>query len=384
MIYPIFDREQLLIRHLNERENKVIFDRDIISPLQIPQKISDDAGRLIEKTVERIRMAKEKESSIMLTFGAHTIKNCMAPTLIELMKGGRVTHLATNGAAIIHDWEIAFQGETSEDVRANVERGRFGIWEETGFYINLAIIVGAYENLGYGESVGKMIAREGLQIPETDMLYNTARECIETDPNRAAAAIDLAGAIKRFNLKSGFMPIPHPWKQYSVQAQACNLGIPFTGHPMFGHDIIYTHPMNHGAAIGRTALNDFLRFAASVANLDDGVYMSVGSAVMSPMIFEKALSMSQNLKIKEGKHIDNHYILVVDLAESDWDWQNAGEPPIDHPAYYLRYCKTFHRMGGEMYFLNSDNRDFLLYLHQQLLGEKLKFETPKSFFQKII
>ena len=366
MIYPIIDREQLVIRHLSERKNKVVFERDMISPLQKPQKMSEDANRLIEKTVERIRMAREKNSSTMLTFGAHTIKNCMAPVLIELMKEGWVRHLSTNGAAIIHDWEIAFQGQTSEDVRANVELGQFGIWEETGFYINLAIIVGAYENLGYGESVGKMIANEGLQISELSTLYDTAQKCMESDPGRAAAAIDLAGVIKRFNLKTGFMAIPHPWKKYSVQAQAYELGIPFTGHPMFGHDIIYNHPMNHGAAIGRTALNDFLRFAASVANLDYGVYMSVGSAVMSPMIFEKALSMSQNLKIKEGKHIDNHYILIVDLAESDWDWQKKGEPPMDNPAYYLRYCKTFYRMGGEMHYLTSDNRDFLLALYQQL------------------
>ena len=291
----------------------------------------------------------------------------MAPTLIELIRGGWVTHLATNGAGIIHDWEIAFQGETSEDVRANVERGQFGIWEEPGFYINLAIIVGAYEGLGYGESVGKMISNEELQIPEPDFLYNMAVKDMESDPDRAVAAIDLAGAIRQFGLKAGFMSIPHPYKQFSVQAQAFALGVPFTGHPMFGHDIIYTHPMNHGAAIGRTALTDFLRYAASVENLDYGVYMSVGSAVMSPMIFEKSLSMSQNLKIQEGKHIDNHYILIVDLAESDWDWQNKGEPPMNHPAYYLRYCKTFHRMGGEMHYLTSDNRDFLLTLYQQLI-----------------
>jgi len=366
MIYPILNREQLDVRKLSERENKVIFDRDMISPQQESKKMPEESSRLIEQTVERIRKAREKKSSVMLTFGAHTIKNCMSPTLIELMKGGWVTHLAANGAGIIHDWEIAFQGQTSEDVRANVERGQFGIWEEPGFYINLAIIVGAYDNLGYGESVGKMISNEGLQIPETGALYDTARQCMESDPGKAAAAIDLAGAIKRFNLNAGFMAIPHPWKQYSVQAQAYNLGIPFTGHPMFGHDIIYNHPMNHGAAIGRTALNDFLRFAASVANLEHGVYMSVGSAVMSPMIFEKALSMSQNLKIQQGKHIDNHYILIVDLAESDWDWQKNGEPPMDNPAYYLRYCKTFHRMGGEMHYLTSDNRDFLLALYRQI------------------
>jgi len=369
MIYPVFNRQQLDIHHLSERENKVIFERDAISPLHEPKKLSEVDTDLVKKTVERIRTAKEKKSSVMLTFGAHTIKNCMAPTLIELMKGGWLTHLATNGAGIIHDWEIAFQGKTSEDVRKNVERGKFGIWEEPGFYINLAIITGAYENSGYGESVGKMIACEGLQIPKINDLYDTAKECMETDPGKAAAAIDLAGVIKRFNLRAGFMSIPHPYKKYSVQAQAYDMGIPFTGHPMFGHDIIYTHPMNHGAAIGRTALNDFLRFAENVSNLDYGVYMSIGSAVMSPMIFEKALSMSQNLKIKEGKHIDNHYILVVDLAESDWDWQKNGEPPINHPAYYLRYCKTFHRMGGEMHYLTSDNRDFLLTLYSQLTGK---------------
>jgi len=366
MNYLVFDRERLVIRSLNDRKNKVIFERDMISPLQKPQAMSEAANRLIEKTVERIRTAREKKSSVMLTFGAHTIKNCMAPTLIELMKGGWLTHLATNGAGIIHDWEIGFQGKTSEDVRENVERGQFGIWEEPGFYINLALIVGAYENSGYGESVGKMISREGLQIPDADALYDEARNCMESDPSKAAAAIDLAGTVKHFGLKAGWMSIPHPYKQYSVQAQAYELGIPFTGHPMFGHDIIYTHPMNHGAAIGRAALNDFLRFAASVSNLDYGVYMSVGSAVMSPMIFEKALSMSQNLKIKEGKRIDHHYILVVDLAESDWDWQKNGEPPMNHPAYYLRYCKTFHRMGGEMHYMTSDNRDFLLSLHQQM------------------
>ena len=367
MNYQVFDREQLVVRHLSERDNKVVFERDMVLPLQQPQKLSEESNLLIEKTVDRIRSAKEKKRSVMLTFGAHTIKNCMAPTLIALMKGGWITHLATNGAGIIHDWEIAFQGQTSEDVRANVERGQFGIWEETGFYINLAIITGAYENLGYGESVGKMIANEGLQIPAIETLYDTAGKCMTSDPDKAAAAIDLAGVIRRFGLKSGFLSIPHPYKNYSVQAQAYLSGIPFTGHPMFGHDIIYTHPMNHGAAIGRTALTDFLRYAASVANLDYGVYMSVGSAVMSPMIFEKSLSMSQNLKIKEGRHIDHHYLLIVDLAESDWDWQNNGEPPIDHPAYYLRYCKTFNRMGGEMHYLTSDNRDFLLSLHQKLL-----------------
>lgn len=186
------------------------------------------------------------------------------------------------------------------------------------------------------------------------------------NPELAAAAIDLAGIIQKFSLKPGFMPIPHPFKKYSVQARAYELGIPFTGHPMFGHDIIYNHPMNHGAALGRTAMLDYLSYAASVSNLDYGVYMSIGSAVMSPMIFEKSLAMAQNLKIQERAHIDNHFMLIVDLARSEWDWQKNGEPPMDNPAYYLRYCKTFSRMGGEMHYMTADNRDFLLALHQQL------------------
>jgi hypothetical protein len=251
-----------------------------------------------------------------------------------------------------------------------VERGQFGIWDDTGFYINLALIVGAYEGLGYGESIGKMISLEGMNIPEPSFLYTQARQEMETRPELAAAAIDLAGMIQKFKLTPGFMKIPHPFKKYSVQGNAYELKIPFTGHPMFGHDIIYNHPMNHGAAIGRTAENDFLCFAESVSQLDFGVYLSVGSAVMSPMIFEKSLSMAQNIKIQQNTHIDNHYMLIVDLAESDWDWAKDGEPPMDNPAYYLRYCKTFNRMGGEMQYLTADNRDFLLALCQELKSKR--------------
>ncbi len=153
----------------------------------------------------------------------------------------------------------------------------------------------------------------------------------------------------------------HRWKRYSAQAAAFRLGVPFTAHPMIGHDIIYTHPMNHGASLGRAALRDFLAFAGTIRDIEDGVYLSIGSAVMSPMVFEKSLSMAQNLAAQEGRAIRNHYILVVDLAESSWDW-SRGEPPEDDPAYYLRYNKSFSRMGGTMRYLRMDNRDFLLHL----------------------
>ena len=366
MPYPKLNRDLLAIKKLSDRKNKVYIEKDHIPFTQKPANLSELGEKLIRKTADRIRLARQEKRSVMLTFGAHTIKNGMSPTLIALMEEGWVTHLSTNGAGIIHDWEFAFQGKSSEDVRENVELGQFGIWDHTGFNINLALIVGAYEGLGYGESVGKMIFREGLYIPELEHLYEEAATEMKTNPDFAAAAIDLAGVVQKYQLKAGFMSIPHPFKKYSAQACAYELGIPFTGHPMIGHDIIYNHPMNHGAALGRVALNDFLSFANSVYNLENGVFMSIGSAVMSPMIFEKALSLSQNLMIQENKHINNHFMLIVDLAKSDWDWQKNGEPPMDNPAYYLRYCKTFNRMGGEMHYLTADNRDFLLAIHQEL------------------
>ncbi len=366
MPHASFDRSRLKILSLRERKNKVNIERDQIAPDQPPQNLGDRGKALVAVTAERIRKARAQQRSVMLAFGAHTIKNGMSPTLIRLMEEGWITHLATNGAGIIHDWEFAFQGLSSEDVRENVHHGQFGIWNETGYYINLALIVGAFEGLGYGESVGKMIHREGLDIPSSSQILDFSRENSPVHPDRAAAALDLLSVIQRFELPAGFMSVPHPFKAYSAQGKAYALGIPFTGHPMIGHDIIYNHPMNHGAALGRTALNDFLSFTQSVARLENGVYMSIGSAVMSPMIFEKALSMSQNLEIQQGGHIDNHFMLVVDLAKADWDWAKNGEPPQDNPAYYLRYCKTFNRMGGEMHYLSADNRDFLLALYQEL------------------
>jgi hypothetical protein len=188
---------------------------------------------------------------------------------------------------------------------------------------------------------------------------------LESDPAQAAAAAELLAVVRQFGLPPGPMAIPHPFKRFSVQAAAWRLGVPFTAHPMIGHDIIYNHPLNDGALLGRAALRDFLAFAESVSRLEGGVYLSLGSAVMSPMIFEKSLSMSQNLALGRGEKIANHYMLVVDLAPSRWDW-SRGEPPQDSPDYYLRYCKTFARMGGRMDTLSADNRDFLTGLYHEL------------------
>lgn len=364
MTYAMLNRDKLKIKSLKDRYSKVNIERDHLAVDSKVRKFRGDDAKLLKETADRIRKARKNKKPVMLTFGAHSIKNGLGPVLIKFIEDGWITHLATNGAGIIHDWESSYHGNTSEDVGANVKKGEFGIWQETGFFINLAIVVGAYEGLGYGESVGKMIQNEGLLIPSKKELLSAIKDIKNFE--KSAAAADLLFIVNKFSLPPGTMKILHPHKKYSIQAAAYRLNVSFTGHPMFGHDIIYNHPMNHGAAIGRTALRDFLVYAKQVSNLDGGVYLSVGSAVMSPMIFEKSLSMSQNLAMQEGKHIDNHFMLVVDLAKSTWDWSGAGEPPMDNPAYYLRYCKTFSRMGGTMRYLSADNRDFLIGLYGEL------------------
>jgi hypothetical protein len=276
---------------------------------------------------------------------------------------------------VIHDWEFAFFGKSGEDVRANAAEGRFGAWEETGFYISLALAVGAYEGLGYGASVGKMILENGLHIPARKEILHRAEIFLEGSHDfggpeaaltavTASAALDLFELVESFYIPSGFLSISHPHADYSLLAAARNAERPFTCHPMFGHDIIYTHAANRGAAVGRTAEKDFLEYVSAVAGLEGGVYLSVGSAVMSPMIFEKALSMARNAAGGKGAIRDCN-IHVTDIQESSWDW-TKGEPPADNPAYYLRFMKTFNRMGCNTDYISADNRDFFVSLYRSL------------------
>jgi hypothetical protein len=349
------------MRPLAERKNKLEFPRDAVFPGSAHGRLEGSAAEVLGQTASRIRAARAAGRPVICAFGAHAIKNGLGPVLIRLLEGGWLTHLATNGAGIIHDWEIAFQGRTSEDVRENVSRGQFGTWDETGRFIGLALLVGAYRGLGYGESVGRLIEEQALDMPGDDELAAAASR-FDADPETAAAAIELRAARRESGRPAGRLVVPHPHRDLSVQAAACRLKIPFTGHPMIGHDIIYTHPLVSGAAVGRTGMRDFLRFAGSVSRIEGGVYLSVGSAVMSPMIFEKAMSMAQNLALQSGPAIGGHCILVVDIARSAWDWSRDGEPPADDPAYYMRWCKTFSRMGGTLAYLAADNRSFFLAL----------------------
>lgn len=358
MPYSKIDAKKLAVFPLAERcsltrIDDIAADADAIPP-QLPEPL---AGKL-QEIRRRIQTARERDAAVMLTYGAHLVKNGGGPLLNRLIERQQVSHLATQGAGVIHDWEFAFQGRSTESVRENAPIGRFGSWDETGRWINLAVAVGAAEGLGMGESVGRLIEMEQLTVPDPHEL-----ECsvvaTPTDPLCAARA-DLLGMIRDHQVSSGTIEVPHPYKRYSVLACAYRHRVPLTVHPGIGYDIIVNHPMYHGAAIGRASHTDTRIFANSVDGLDGGVYLSVGSAIMSPQVFEKAFSAANNLRQQEGRpFIRDHLIAVVDLQDAgSWDW-TQGEPPRDDPAYYLRFCKTFARMAGELEYLQLDNIAFL-------------------------
>lgn len=362
-----FDRFSMEYLPIGERYSKV----DIIEASMNPDGTGDIqiCPRQLEYfkgIASEIKEARKYGSSVVCAFGAHTIKNGMGRILGKLLEDGWFTHICTNGAGIIHDWEFAFAGKSSEDVRANVKEGHFGTWQETGLYINLAIAIGAYEGLGYADSVGSMIRNDGLAVPSKEELEAVSRNS-NCDMEKRAAALDLLKEIENCGIEPGFMKIEHRFREYSLQDYVGRSEGRFTCHPMFGHDVIYTHYANDGAAIGRTSQRDFLSYVDSISNLEKGVYLSVGSAVMSPMIFEKSLSMSRNVALRNGKSIEDFAIHVVDLQPSTWNWAK-GEPPADNPAYYLRFMKTFNRMGGRVDYNCFDNKVFFSTLLAVLEG----------------
>jgi hypothetical protein len=189
-----------------------------------------------------------------------------------------------------------------------------------------------------------------------------------TDPLTPARA-ELLQAMLAHQLPSGRIEVKHPWKESSILAQAFRRNVPFTVHPGIGYDIITNHPLFNGAAIGRAADLDFRLFSASVEQLDGGVVLSVGSAIMAPQVFEKSISCVNNLRLQAGRKIvQDHTMFVVDIqAGGNWDWAK-GEPPKDNPAYYLRFCKSFSRMGGTMKYVECDNVAFLHHLLVSLNG----------------
>jgi hypothetical protein len=218
------------------------------------------AARDFKDVVGAILTAHKNGRAIVWGLGAHVLKTGLSPIVVDLMERGFVSAVATNGAGVIHDFEIALSGNTSEDVDATLGPGTFGMAEETGTELNRAINEGVASGLGLGQSVGR---------------YLTAAKA--------------------------------PFAQISVLATASRLDIPVTVHVAVGTDIIHMHPQASGAAIGEGSLRDFKYFVSSVSRLEGGVYLNCGSAVVLPEVFLKAVAIARN----EGRSLEG--ITTVNL-----------------------------------------------------------------------
>jgi hypothetical protein len=208
------------------------------------------AVKTLRAVAGAIAKAHRKRRPVIVGIGAHVIKVGLAPILVDWMEQGLVTAVAMNGAGIIHDFELALMGHTSEEVDDEIDAGRFGMAEETGSILNEAIVLGHQNGQGLGEAVGCYI-------------------------NRAKP--------------------PFPNRATSLLATGARLGIPITVHVAVGTDIIHMHPAADGAAIGGTSLLDFRRLAAVVSQMEGGVYLNIGSAVVLPEVFLKTVSLGRNL-----------------------------------------------------------------------------------------
>ena len=197
--------------------------------------------------VEALRRAQAADRGILWGFGAHVVKTGLGPVLIALMERGFVSALATNGAGVIHDFEVALAGATSEEVDEALGPGRFGMAEETGRLLNAAINDGVAGGLGIGQAVGRWLAANAP-----------------------------------------------PHAGISILAAAARLDIPVTVHVAIGTDIVHMHPAASGAALGEGSLRDFRYFVSNVGRLAQGVYLNCGSAVVLPEVFLKAVALARN------------------------------------------------------------------------------------------
>mgnify|MGYP001453103855 CR=1 FL=1 len=362
------DLSRVKVLPLSERKSLARLDDILVDPDGPSLPCSESSRKWIDSCAQQIREARARKASVMFIYGAHIIKNGGAKILIRLMEGGWLTHLATNGAGTIHDWEFSFCGVSTESVLKNVATGTFGTWDETGRNINLAILAGGLDGEGYGRSLGKFIAEDGTTLPSVEVLEGQLKS--EPSHPMSPARAELLQTMIVHHLKGGRQSVIHPRKATSVLASAYRLNVCFTVHPGIGYDIITTHPMYNGGAIGRAAGIDFKWFANSVEGLDGGVALSVGSAIMGPQVFEKSMSCVNNLRLNSERHVvQNHHIYVVDLQDGgNWDWAH-GEPPKTNPAYYLRFCKSYSRMGGAMHYVQCDNVAFAKGLLEKLSKE---------------
>ena len=300
-VYREFDQNRLKIEPLAMRRH--LLNLSAILPLENTSFID----RAFEAVASRIHTAKVKESAVVLMMGAHVLRSGVQRYLIDLMEKGYVSCIAMNGAGVIHDFEFAFIGATTESVAHYIHEGRFGLWQETG-RINDIVSEAAEENLGIGEAVGRVIEEERF-------------------PNR----------------------------DISLLAAGYRLGIPITVHVSIGQDIVHELPNCNGAAYGATSYTDFLRFAKVLESLEGGVIMNFGTAVMGPEVYLKALAMVRNVARQEGRLVSEFTTLVCDLLKIPTDIHK--EPSRDNSSYYFRPWKTMLVRtvadGGESFYVRG-------------------------------
>jgi len=253
------DLSKITTYPLAQRRNKVKI-ADFAKPAASDRSFNDFldglpnilAAKELRELVEYIVLAYTKERPVVVMMGAHVIKCGLSPVVMSLMERGIVSAVAMNGAGSIHDFEIALIGETSEDVAENIQNGTFGMAEETGRLMNEAIKRATEENTGLGEGLGRRL----LEM-RTDYL------------------------------------------EYSILVAGMRLNVPVTVHVAIGTDIIHQHPAADGAAIGEASFTDFRKFVSVVSELGDGgVILNLGSAVLLPEVFLKALTIARNLGYK--------------------------------------------------------------------------------------
>ena len=307
MRFAFADRTALKIKPLSDRQHDL--GVSIISELNTIKR--SEVDKKFRKVAKRIIFAKKNKASAILMMGGHVIRAGVQRYLIDLMRRGFISCIAMNGAGMIHDFEFALIGATTESVSKYINEGQFGLWEETG-RINDIINKGYNDGLGMGEAVGRTIYDENFSF-----------------------------------------------KDISLLAAEYLLKIPVTVHVGIGCDIIHEHPNCDGAATGAMSYKDFLYFAKIVENLEDGIVMNFGSAVMAPEVFLKALSMARNIAHQQGEIIKHFSTLVCDLHELSDDY--SKEPPKNSSAYYFRPFKTMLVRtvadGGESFYVKGNHSD---------------------------
>lgn len=316
--YQPFDRSRLTLLPLDQREHLVHL-QDVL-PLGLPAPAGGDDPAM-PAVADAVAAAVRRRASVVLLMGAHVIKQGLSRYVIDLIRRGWVSVVATNGACAVHDYELALAGATSESVARYIAAGQFGLWTETG-RINDAVARGAAEGLGFGESLGRHVA--------------------------ASSA---------------------PHRDLSIFAAAYEAGVPATVHVGIGYDIIHEHPNFDGAAVGAASYRDFLVFTKVVEALEGGAVLCFGSAVMGPEVYLKALSMARNVAHSQGREIRHFASAVFDLIDLRGDLH--AEAAKDKPEYYYRPYKTILvrtvRDGGQSHYVRGDHRTTLPALHRLLL-----------------